>query len=150
MSVRRNREWLKKAARQLRLLRNPRSPISQEIAQWLAASFEAYLKDKSKLGLEHALGLVKEAGQPKDWRMLARIIKLKDQGKSWKTICDAVERDSKTVRKKYRAWTNSDEFAQRRFEKAFNTKVDKEVADANLRSLKARGDIKKIPPQSRS
>jgi hypothetical protein len=87
-----NREKLELFTEQLRRLKFPTSPISIELADYVAAAFESYLDGKVKT-LETALGLnagegTKGYGAGFNRQRAKRVINARLEGKTWKRVCD--------------------------------------------------------------
>ena len=86
---------LVKLAKQLRKLTVPTSPISVELAAWMASAIEAYVyKDSQIKTMDAALGLSPKRGAPGDpakrEKIAREIYPMKKAGTKWKPIASTI------------------------------------------------------------
>ena len=114
--VEQHKDMLRELERQLKLLKHPTSPISENLAHWAAEGIERYLSGNES-SLDAALGLRRKPGRPKETekqRQKARLTEaLRDQGKTYREITDIYNLndpdavlDESAVTKAHRKYTN--------------------------------------------
>ena len=90
-----SKEKLIKLAKQLRKLTFPTSPVSIDLATWMASAIEAYVsKDSQIKTMDVALGLNPKRGAPGDpakrEKIAREIYPMKKAGTSWKKIASSI------------------------------------------------------------
>jgi hypothetical protein len=104
-----NRAKIVEFTEQLRRLKFPASPISIELADYVASAFESYLDGKTKT-LEAAFGLnagkgTKGYSREFNRKRAERIISLHEAGKTWEQVCnelggkDGIPKDEREIRR---------------------------------------------------